>query len=459
MTDQQGSRGSIKPKLGLFDSTMIVVSLIIGAGIFRTPSEVALEAGSTAMFFAAWLIGGLIAVMGALTFAEIGARRPVAGGFYELVSHSYGMPAAFMLNWIMVVVSGVNGAAITLVGVDYVYPYVVPAAWHGAFDDRMASALLILILYGINLTGIKTGARVQNVLSIAKIVLILAVALFAFASVGAPAQVGGTAPARTVGGVWLALGAALVPVFFTYGGYQMTMNVGADVQNPKRNIPLAILIGVAVVVTLYMLINYAYFQVLGLQGIATSKKVAGDLAGRVFGPWGDALVSFSIFLSLVGFMNVTLIHMPRAYLAMARDGVLPPLFGRVNQRTQVQVFGLSFFVATILVSFWFLGEFGRMLNFVMFIDILAMAVLATTIFALRRRDRDVRGYQGYKVPLYPLLPGAYVVFLLLVVAGVFINDVFVDRRYYTLVSLGIMAAGYPLSVVCRRFYNETQPTL
>ena len=447
---------TIRPKLGLFDTTMIVVSLIIGAGIFRAPSEVAIRAGSTGLFFCAWLAGGLLAVTGALTFAEIGARRPVAGGYYDLVSHAYGAPVAFMLNWIMVVVSGVNGAAITLVGVDYVYPYLVHGGLREVVDSRVFAAVLILVLYFANLAGIKTGARVQNVLSVTKILLILGVAFFGFASVDTATPAVNPGPIQHEGGLLLAFGAALVPVFFTYGGYQMTTNIGADVRNPKQNIPMGILLGVGIVVTLYMLVNLAYVRVLGLETMAASKKVAGDLAASLFGPWGDAVISFAIFLSLVGFMNVTLIHMPRGYLAMALDGVLPPIFGRVNPRTQVQVFGLSFLVATILISLWFLGEFGRMLEFVMFIDILAMAVLASTIFVLRRRDRN-RSYSGYRVPLYPFLPAAYTLFLFAVVVGVFINTVFIHRRFHTLVSLGIMAAGYPLFLVCRRLYEVGPP--
>ena len=444
---------TIKPKLNLFDTTMIVVSMIIGAGIFRTPSEVALKAGSTTLFFAAWIVGGVIAVMGGLTFAEIGARRPVAGGFYDLVSHAYGTAPAFMLNWVMVIINGVNGAAITLVGVDYVYPYLVPEAWRGTIDNRIAAALLIVVLYGINLAGIKTGARVQNVLSIAKIVLILGVAFFAFAGPdgAAPDVAEPTRPFSPA--LLLAFFTALVPVFFTYGGYQTTMNIGADIQQPKRNLPIGILCGVAIVVVLYLLINYAYTAVLGLPEIAASKKVAGDLAERLFGPWGNKAISFAIFLSLVGFMNVTLIHQPRAYLAMAADRVLPPLFGRVHPRTQTQVFGLSFYVVTILVSFWFLREFGRMLDFIMFIDMLLMGVLASTIFVLRRQDARSGSYDGYTVPLYPVLPAAYLLFLLAVLVGMFVNDVFVTKTYYCLVSLAIMVAGYPLLLLCRRLYG------
>jgi APA family basic amino acid/polyamine antiporter len=444
---------TIQPRLGLFDTTMIVVSLIIGAGIFRSPSEVAIKAGGSGLFYAAWLVGGLIAVVGALTFAEIGARRPVAGGYYDLVSHAYGTPVAFMLNWIMVVVSGVNGAAITLVGVDYVHPYLIHGAWREIVDSRVVAAFLILLLYLVHLSGIKTGARVQNVLSVAKILLILGVASFGFASVGAAPPLAEARPVSHPSGLLLAFGAALVPVFFTFGGYQMTTNVGGDVRNPRRNIPVGILLGVGIVFTLYMLINFAYVRVLGLEAIAASKRVAGDLAGQVFGPWGDAVISFSIFLSLVGFMNVTLIHVPRGYLAMARDGVLPPVFGHVNSRSQVQVFGLSFLVATIEISLWFLGEFGKMIEFVMFIDLLAMAVLASTIFVLRGRDVG-RTYSGYRVPWYPILPASYTLFLLAVVLGVFVNDVFVQHRYLTLVSLGIMAAGYPLLLLSRRLYGS-----
>lgn len=443
----------IQPRLNGFDTAMIVVSLIIGAGIFRTPSEVALQAGQPSVFWAAWVLGGLTAVLGALVFAEIGARRPVAGGYYALIAECFGVDAAFMINWTMVIVSGVSLAAVTTVGVDYLAPLLSPEV--AALDRRLLGGGLLLALYGLNLRGIRVGATVQNVLSGLKVVLILGVALMALVAVvpgSAPTAVQAAAaePDRPL---FLTLGAAMVPVFFTFGGYHMVTNVGADVRNPQRNIPLGVLGGVGVVFSVYLLINLAYVRVLSMAGVAASTKVAGDLAGALFGPWGDRLISGLVFVSVLGFMNVAFLHMPRTYLAMANSGVLPAPFARVNPRTQVQDFGLTFYVVTILIALVFLEDFGRMLDFVMFIDLLAVALLASTLFVLRRRrvgEPTPDGPRPYRVPLYPWLPLAFTGCLLAVVTSVFLNDVFVHARYHTLVSLGLLAAGWPLSRLMQR---------
>ena len=447
----------IEPRLTAFDTAMIVVSLIIGAGIFRTPSEVAIQAGSIGLFWLAWVLGGLVALLGALVFAEIGSRRPVAGGYYALVADCFGVDMAFMLNWTMVIVSGVSLAAVTTVGVDYLAPFLDPLGLADR-DPRLIGAGLIGLLYLVNLRGIRVGATVQNILSGLKVVLILGVAMTALLAV-VPEGTTPAAPqesATTEGSLLLALGASLVPVFFTFGGYHMITNVGADVRRPQRNIPIGVLAGVGLVFSLYMLINAAYVQVLGLGGVAASTKVAGDLAGVVFGPWGDRLVSAMVFLSVLGFMNVAFLHMPRTYLAMARSGVLPSPFARVNPHTQVQDFGLTFYVFTILVALMFLEDFGRMLDFVMFIDLLALAVLASTIFVLRQQrvgDQEslsADSAPGYRIPLYPWLPAVFTACLLAVVTSVFINDVFVYHRYHTLVSLALLALGLPMSRVMQR---------
>lgn len=433
----------IQPKLSALDTTMIVISLIIGAGIFRTPSEVALKAGSVELFYGAWILGGIIAVLGALTFAEIGARRPVAGGYYALVSHAYGTDVAFMLNWTVLVVSGVTLASVAVIAVDYVAPLLSDAGMP-AVDKRLLSAALIGALYLTNLMGIRSGARLQNLLSGLKVLLILGVACVALLAAGVdPSPAAAPVESPSASPLTLALGAALVPVFFTFGGYQMITNASADVREPQRNIPLGVLLGVGTVFTLYMLINVAYIHTLGLEGVAQSEKVAGDLAGVIFGPWGDRALSILVFLSVVGFLNVAFLHMPRGYLAMAKDGVLPPIFARVNPKTQVQDFSLTFFTASIFLAMLFLGEFGKMLDFVMFIDILAMAILATTLFVLRRRGEGET--PAYQVPLYPWLPLLYVGVLFAMTANMAYNDLFVYERYYTVVSVGLLAAGFPLS--------------
>ena len=442
-------RTTIEPRLTAFDTTMIVVSLIIGAGIFRTPSEVASIAGGHTLFWAAWGLGGLVALVGALVFAEIGARQPVAGGYYALMADCYGVDAAFMLNWTNLLVSGVSLAAVTMVAVDYLRPLLIDAGLP-AHQPTVLGMVLIGGLYAVNLAGIRAGAVVQNILSGLKVALILGVAVLALVTVPVGDGMLAEPLAEPQGSLLLTLGAAMVPVFFTFGGYHMVTNLGGDVLEPRRNLPLGVVGGVGIVFTLYMLINAAYVEVLGLEGVAASTKVAGDLLRALLGPWGDRVISSLVFLSVIGFMNVAFLHMPRTYLAMARSGVLPPIFARVNTRTQVQDFSLTFYVSTIVISLFFLQDFGKMLDFVMFIDLLALAALASTLFVLRRRGVGDEIQGAYRVPLYPWLPIAFTVCLLAVVSSVFVKDVFVLARYHTLVSLGLLGLGLPLARLARR---------
>jgi APA family basic amino acid/polyamine antiporter len=228
---------SIKPKLNRFDLTMIVISLVIGMGIFATPSEVAIKAGNAWIFFGAWIFGGLVSFCGALTFAEIGARFPATGGFYKVFSYCYHPAFAFMINWVLVISNAASVAAVALIGSDYIRPFLLPANLQNDLGTKIITITSVAILYVINFLGIKMSARTQNVLIVFKMAMILLICSAVFINDAHPVVIAATPYS---GNMVTAFGLSLVAVFFTYGGYQQTINFGGDIINAKTNIPKAV---------------------------------------------------------------------------------------------------------------------------------------------------------------------------------------------------------------------------
>ncbi len=444
---------AIKAKLTTFDATMIVVSLIIGIGIFRTPALVASAARTPALFFAAWILGGFISFLGALTFAEIGSRFVKPGSYYKVVAENYGSAVAFMLNWANVVVmNGAGAAAVALIGAEYLVPLICGGETPSRLTVQLTAVGLMAVLLTINYLGIKTGAWAQNVLSLLKVAMIALLVGGVVFSTKVPATLSASLPLER--SWWLALGAAFIAVFYSYGGYQNTINFGADVINARKNIPRAVSIGVLIVVACYLAINFAYVKALGLGGVAGADLVAAETARVTFGGAAWFIVSLAIFLSAMGFLNVTVMQIPRAYYAMAEDRTLPPAFMKVNPRTQVQEFGLAFLGGLIILSLFLLGTFENIINYVMFLDTLTIALVASTLFVLRRKARRSGiAHTGYRVPFYPVLPLIFIAFELLIAVNVLLN-----RPREALYSGLFFAAGFPVFLVMRRWSRKTAET-
>jgi len=436
---------TIRARLSTFDTAMVVFSLVVGIGIFRTPAIVAGAAGTTSLFFAAWIAGGCISLIGALTFAEIGSRYPRAGGYYRVVADCYHPTLAFMLNWSQTLMQGAGAAGVAFIGADYLMPVLLPPSWRTPHASLVLACAMMLILLVLNYRGVKPGAHVQNLLSILKIAMIVGLAALALliAPRATPMEPHSDAPAA------LRLASALIPCFYAYGGYHLTMNLGADLKDARRRFPLAIAAGMFTVVGLYLLLNFAYQRVLGIGGIAGSKLAAAALSRATFGPFGEVLISIAVFLSAAGFVNATIIQMPRSFYAMAQDGVLPRAFLRVNPDTQVQEMGLLFFGATMLVPAFVLGSFEKLLNYVIFTDTMTLAVVASTIFVLRRRGA---GDGGFAMRGYPLLPAFYMVCLLGVAARVFTLE-----PRLALAGIVILATGWPLYQLGHRLFGGAAP--
>lgn len=424
---------SIKPKLSRFDLTMIVISLIIGTGIFKSPGEVAIRTGSTQLFFAAWVVGGLVTLCGALTFAEIGARYPNTGGFYKLFSYCYHPAFAFMINWVAIIATTASVAAVALIGAEYLNPILLPQNLQNGTGTKITTIAMVLIVYLINFLGIKMSARVQNLLTIFKVGMIVLLCLAIFKSDASTVISKAIIP---TGNPIAQFGLSLVAVFFTYTGYQQTINFGGDVIDAKRNIPKGIFIGIAVVIAVYMAVNFAYYHVLGMGGLQQNTGLAAKMASVVFGEVGSKVTSVLMFVSVLAYVNVNIMSVPRMYYAMAEDGILPAIFKRVNPRTQAQEFGMSFFVVTILVILFFVGSFGEVLNYAMFFECIGLSTAAIAIFILRKRTRHLDGTGIYTIKWYPLVPIIFIAVYWFVTISIFVNT-----PKAILICLGAFVAG------------------
>lgn len=412
-----------KSKLGLFDVTMIVVSLVIGMGIFKTPATVAQKAGTPGIFFLAWVLGGVIALCGALTYAEIGSRYPVTGGYYKIFSYCYHPAFAFMINGIILVSNAASTSAVALIGAEYINTLILPVAWHTVAAKQVVAIIAVLIFYGVNLLGLKMSARTQNVLTLLKIGMVT-VLIFALFGNYKAAPAAGSFIDLSAGwaGYLKAFGISLIAVSFTYGGYQQTINFGGEVKHANKVIPRAIFFGLAIIVSLYLLINYAYFRVIGFENLKTADSIAATLAKVIFGPTGDAVFRILLFFAVLAYVNVQLMSNPRVMYAMGEDGVLPPLFKKKSNKSEVLITALTCFSAISIITLFFSGAFDRILNYTIFLDSFGMTTSAATIFILRKRTRHLDKSQIYSMRLYPLLPVIFISAYLLVCISIIFSD-------------------------------------
>lgn len=411
----------IRPQIGPFDLGMIVISLVIGIGIFRTPAIVARQAGNPQIFFLAWIAGGIVSLIGAFVFAEIGSRHHFPGGFYKLISTAFHPLYAFMINWVIVLTYGAGMAGVALIGSEYINP-LLPEFAHSPTGIRITAIVTLAFFYVINMLGIKSGSRTQNILSSLKIIMMLVLCAGIFYT-NTDKSLTHSAVAPPFAGNWFsAFGASLIAVFYTFGGYQQVLNFGADIKDPVRNTPRGIFLGMFLILGLYLALNYTYYNVLGFEALSKSNLIAADTARALFGPWGEIFFSLAIFLSVLGFINATMLSLPRVYYALADDRILPGIFKKVNPKTQVQEFALTFLIVTTLLSLWVLDTFEQIVNYVMSVDSIALASAAATLFVFRKQAGINDPHKGFKIGGYPYLPGFFVLFLLAIAANVIITD-------------------------------------
>lgn len=444
-----------KSKLGLFDFTMIVVSLVIGMGIFRTPVNVAQASPDAFLFFAAWLAGGLVALCGALTYAEIGSRFPVAGGYYKVFSYAYHPSVAFAVNCTILISNAASLAGVALIGAEYITQVVLPDDAANINAIRIGIAIFsILIFYGVNLLGLRMSAKAQSILTIIKISMIVLLITPLFFATGTPAP----AVTHTISPTFMeylkAFGIGLVAVSFTYGGYQQTINFGAEVRNPAKTIPRGIFFGIFIIIALYLTINYAYYKVIGFEQLKNAEGIAAIMAGNVFGSMAGKILSVFLFLSVLAYVNVLMMSNPRVMQAMSEDGILPKSFAQRTAKRDVLFTSLSVFAAICAIIVFWAKSFDKILSFTIFLDCFGMILSSATIFILRKKTQHLDGTGIYKMKGFPLQPLVFIIAYIFVAISIALD--YAKNDYAAAIGLAVLVGSMGLYFVIKKLMPKNQ---
>ena len=422
-------------RVGLFEGTMMVVGGIIGSGIFLNPSVVAQRASTAGLTIAAWLTGGGVAILGAFIYAELGGRRPEAGGGYVYLRDAWGPLPAFLYAWTLLLV--IASGAIAAVAMTFASYAAAVAELPATAITPIALASIVLLTF-LNVLGVKPSSVMTSLFTLLKL------AALGFLIVAGLAAVLGKAvlPAPVLlplarGATSVSFAGALVPVLFAYGGWQQTNFVAEEMLDARRNLPRALLWGVGIVVVVYLLANVVYLRILGVGGLADSTAPAADTMQVLFGPAGRAFIAVGITLSTVGFLNLAICANARVYQAMARDRIFFDAFARLHPRFRTPVVALvaqGAWAVVLVLS----GTYGELLDYVVFGDWIFFGLTAATLFYFRRQDELAGATKPeFVTPAWRLSTLLFVVAAVCVVAGSVTASPANALRGATLILLGV----------------------
>jgi len=445
--------GNTRGKLGTLDGTALVVSTVIGAGIFTVPSVIASLTGSASGFIAVWIAGGVLAIAGALSYAELASRFPEAGGEYVYLREAFGPVAGFLSGWTSFI-AGFSGAiAASAVGfaryLTPMWPSVggPPLARMGAgplsvtiSPTTLIAVGLILAFTAVAVAGLESSRRTNNALAV---LLVLGIVGFVVAGgVRLPATTPVTATSRVTAGGIMGVTAALVPVMFTYSGWNAAAYVANEFDAPRRTVPRALALGAAVVTVLYVALNVTYLSALSVGGIAGTPTPGEGAAAVILGEARRNWLTPIVLAALASSVCAMVITGPRIYLQMARDGAMPRAFAAVRARDGFPV------TSIILQSVWscvlvLTGTFEAIVTYTGFAVVLFAGAAVVSVFVFRRRD--AQPWNGYRVWGFPVVPALFVL------ASVLMLQATIAREPLpSLAGLALMAAGLPLYARWRR---------
>jgi amino acid transporter len=447
MTMPRDAFGERLPRrLGLWSAVAVAVGSTIGSGIFRTPATVAARVEDVTLFFGVWIVGGVVALCGALTYAELAASYPRSGGIYVFIREAFGPLPAFLFGWaeLLVIRPGAFGAisitasayTLRLIGIDPA----APVAGLSLHAEQLLAAGYVAVVAAVNYRGIHRGALLQNLSTAFKVAALLALIVLGFLLGGGVSAAGGAAAPVRVGLSPVLL--ALVSILWAYDGWADLAFVGGEVRDPQRNLPRALLIGTVVVVVLYLGANLVYLHLIPIGRMKDAELVAADSAQLLFGAAGVAAVSAAVAVSTFGTLNGSMMTSPRIFYALAEDGLFPAVIARVDPTTGAP--GAAILLTAVLgMVFVLVRTFTQLADqFVIGIwPFYALAVAA--IYVLRRRRPDlVRPYRTWG---YPVVPGVFLV------ASLFLlGNYFVSQPLASALDIGILLAGIPVFALWRR---------
>ena len=428
---------SFRRELGPFDTAMVVVGGIIGAGIFINPYIVAQRLDSPALVLGAWVVGGLIALAGALTFAELGTLFPQAGGHYAYLRDAYHPLAGFLYGWALLLM--IEGGAIAAVGITFA-EYALRLVGRGDVGGQPLAILAIVVVAAVNYLGVKPGSRVLNTFVILKLIPLVLLIGAGLILPGAESPAAGVDPPTTGERplLLMAFSAALIPVMFSYGGWQNANYVSEEMKNPVKDLPVSLLAGTGLVVVVYGAVNFVYLKTLGHSGLAGTLTPAADAARHLFGGTGDLLITLGIAVSTFGFLNLTMLAPTRVYYAMGRDGVFPESVARLHPRFDTPS------VAIVIQTAWAVvlvltGTYAQLVDYVVSADWIFFGMAGVSLFVFRARHPVAERPEGtFATPGYPLVPGLFVAVAVLIVGSVLLTS-----PVRSGIGFAILAAGVP----------------
>jgi basic amino acid/polyamine antiporter, APA family len=436
-------------ELSWLDATFLVISSVIGVGIFLTPGSVAAALPSPGLFLLAWLVGGALSLAGALANAELGAMYPYAGGDYVYLREAWHPAAGFLVGWLtfFVIYSGTVatlavGFAESLLPLGAVDP-LHPAGPLGGYARTAIAVAAIVATSAVNYLGVRQGAAFNNATAAIKIATLLGLALLG-PLLGSGSLAHWTAPAMpTQGSVLGGFGLALSPVLFSYLGWNASVYVASEIRDPARALPRSLFVGLGVCTLLYLAMNALYLYALPMPELAGETR-AGEAAARaLFGPVGGTIAALLVLASILGCLNATILVGPRIAYAMALDGLFFRGVERVHPAYQTPHVAIVAQAATAIALIAVLERFPSVLDYTTFAIVLATMADTAALYALRRRQPDRR--RPYRAWGYPWVPALY-----LIANGAIALALLRGRPFECAIALGVAASGLPFYAVFAR---------
>lgn len=453
--DDKKKEIELERKLGLFDSTMIIIGIVIGAGIFLTTGIIAKSIPSPPLILLAFIVGGILSLAGALIYAELGAALPHAGGQYVYIREAYGLFPGFMFGWMMFLAYMTGAIAATAVAFAEYFGYFIPrlgtdsylfsttvSIFNHSFPfsisaGQIVAIVVILILSFFNYIGLLFGSIIQNIFTVLKIgALVALVSLGFIIGKGTHIELSLSASNFSSSNLIMGFGVAMIAVIWTYGGWNCLSFTSGEIKNPKRNLPLSLIIGVLGVTAIYICVNYIYLYALPIGEMTGVVRVAEKAASFLFGGTAAAFISAAVMISTFGALNATILTGPRVYYAMAKDKLFFKRVADVHPRFRTPG------VAIIVQAVWgclltLTGTFEQLITFVIFILIIFYIAAAASLFTLRKKYPDLP--RPYKTWGYPVVPFLYI----LALSGLLINTL-VNKPVESIAGLGIVFIGVPV---------------
>ncbi len=466
-SNKDSSQIGLVRQLGLFDSTMVMMGIVIGSGIFLTTGIMAKSIPSAGLILVAWLVGGLLTLAGALTYAELGAAMPEAGGQYVYLKEAYGPMAGFLFGWTMFFAyqTGVI-AALALAFAEYVghfipslgtknviltldIPILQGSLSYSLSMGQITGIGVIVVLSLFNFIGVGLGKLIQNLFTVIKIGTIAGIIILGFAiGKGVSPNLVLNPTGMDFGALIMAIGVALVAVAWAFDGRNNINFVAGEIKNPRRNLPLALIFGTLGITLLYVLIHYIYLYALPVSDMEGVVRIAEKATGALFSAATGSFISILVLVSVFGSLNGSILVGPRVFYAMARDGLFFRKVAQVHPRFRTP--GYSILYQAVWASLLtLLGTFEQIFTFAMFIAIAFWIVATASVFTLRKKRPDLP--RPYKTWGYPFVPAIFI----LTSCGILLNTL-LEKPVEALAGIFLTVLGIPAYLYWKRRFQTVE---